>query len=859
MHRMFSATLLTALIFVLTACKTGGHKDPAETQPDPKAEACSELSLPIDSAQPAVLLLLEGVPSTWEDADTVAWLEFGEDAEPIDTYIELSGNGAADIALPVHPLGLLDGGDAQLIVHNREHEATCPPLPIHIEALPPAPGTLLNMINELRGALVSRAQTFGYPEEELLSSAAENLPPHVQPLAAGLHMIGGPESSGSLLQVLEDRSLELDGETLSFTEDDLELMDALLAASGFADQVTEIFTEMQDVPDSGTAGTLLQSASSAETPDDQLHPLQEGADDPENMKTPAELAYWMGVQDKCAQVNTDDGLAKQARVIGGVVIAGVALLPNPATPAAALAGLVLTLTQISLDVCENLLPSTLTEIRFAEIGPREFNEDSETAGYWEAVLRVAAREWTLDWPTTVGLIPGAGKLAGVIGKATQQTAAAVEFGGKFSRWLQKMLTTAWQQSDGPLTLRNNEAEIIIDPNRANEDAYFNWYINSLSEEAVMLDPDDASYYVPLTAGESDLHVETRPGAFQNEYASAPRAPIEVRAIEVNIRDDETGEKQPFRPGAGGTIALHAEVGNADDESVGWTANAGDFSDAGENPTVYTAPDAPGIYAVTATSASRSGPRADNDPPRFDTAFIVIGELDILPKPECVETGETVQFEAYIGQDRVDFNELAATVDGPGSMTSDGEFTAGSEGEVTLTVWHPDLEGTTEMAITFEVTQECTGYTITVSAPDVGFTQSGSCIAYSAPDSDGDSIRLDALKGIDDPIEDFSIAPLIAGSPRNPAFSDLKDGAISTITHQDPEGMWNNTMYHRAFPNGTALFRIDSAVMSGRWRTATDFVLDGTIEGTVDYGESAAFRMVFQGVPEDIFPASCIAG
>lgn len=810
--------------------------------------ACSSLDFPTTSARPTTVLPLTGIAPDWADEDTFAWLQFEDGEEPVDAYIELIGGDEAEIVMPIHPVHRMDGGDAQLVVHNELEGVTCPPIAVHIESLTPAPGTLADVIDGLHDALATRARAFGFTAQQLLASEPDELPLHVRGLAAGLRMIEGDDVPNNMRRVLADGALTLGAETFTFDADDLELVDALLAADGFADRLGAVFAEFQHVP----APTMTSVSAPSTAP---VRLLQEGIVMPENIRTPEQLAYWMDIQAGCAEANRSDDLAKQALVSGSLIVSGLALIPGPASPAAALAGFSLAIMQINLDMCENLLPSTLTDMQLRHVEKIEYDEDDGLDGMWQAALNVGRGRWTLDWPTVVGLIPGAGKVAGAIGKATKQTAAALQFGEAFAGWMQDMLTTAWQHNDGPLDLRGtNVRPIDVDPYRPKERDYFNWRVHALTEpDAFELNPADERFYTPLAAGVSELQIETEVGAFQNEYVSV-RQQLEVKAIEIDIAEDETERTSPFYVLPGSEITLHAEVQNALNKTVEWSADGGTFFDELQNPAIYTAPDTPGVYSVTASSRTRNGPRANNDPPRFDTVSVVVGKLDVSSAPGCVEVGDSFQFVASMGDEPIDFSELIVVVDGPGTLALDGTFTATGEGFVTVRVWHPDYEGVDEVVIEFEVKQDCTGFTARASG-DATFTYDGSCTAYGASETD-------VFVGLGE-----TLSPIVVWFQTDPAeqsadFAALRDGVVDSITqwfsadHSQArmQAFEFGVLDHLGFPRAVPLE--GTLTIWGHWNSADEFRLDGEFDGMAlwqqrnETGEledkSAVVRVEFRG-------------
>lgn len=200
--------------------------------------------------------------------------------------------------------------------------------------------------------------------------------------------------------------------------------------------------------------------------------------------------------------------------------------------------------------------------------------------------------------------------------------------------------------------------------------------------------------------------------------------LEVLPIQVHF-----GNPGPFYLSPGEGTFLEVTVENAVDPSIEWSVVGGSdgvtVSPGGDGQyAAWVDAHEPGRYQIRAESASRSGARSDYDPPRFDIGFVHVGALTVTPSPGCIQDGSTHQFTVRMGGEVIDFDQLAWTIDGPGTMTDDGLYSAEEQGDVTITFY---LEADPEQTdtVTFAVDDVCGSFTL--ESPEFSF--SGSCVTF----------------------------------------------------------------------------------------------------------------------------------
>ena len=688
--------------------------------------ACADLQTTEDSSIPARYINLEGLFEVFGEKP-MAWFYDATVDDPGENdrhpaFIERTGDdGEAQIGVPLHPANPMDGGTANIVIISENESIVCEGIPFEIEAMAPAPGTLAGIADNLEDMLTARAAAIGYAKAELLNADLSGLAPDVMPIAAGFQMLEGDGFSNNIRAIISGDAPIAD----DMDDEAMALVEAAIAASGYAAALSSLNTELSNLPD---MEAMTGVASGKRLPDG---PFQQSFGlDRVSLSSPQALSNYMNAQSRCANANT--GTAQASRVAGGLVLTGVAFLVPPSAPAAGVAALNLFLMDLILGICEDQYPSKLRDIQLA-LDPASFYEDSGETGEWEASLEAEANGYTLTWPDAIGAIPGLGKVGEKVGSIARQTDAIQGLVGETTELIQGFATAGLglNAESGPINYPATiYGPLMIDP--TTDEDYFTWDLVTQAETPPFGFIDDDTGYEPLAAGEAELWVQTAQGVFEGNHSSA-QGELEVHAIEVeiDILGMENTATNIIRMGPetmfGNEITLAASVEYAHDESIDWYYEVLDGPDpvtfdpfGPDNEMLFLAfmEESEGSYMIYAESATRDGPRAGNDPIRYDHAAIIVSEdeeeleslLHLTPRPGCVMPDQDdFQFTANLGEDdEIPFSDLDYAMSGPGSLSADGVYSPSGEGGVSITVAynHPDYEDPPTDEVTFFVRESC---------------------------------------------------------------------------------------------------------------------------------------------------------
>lgn len=698
------------------------------------AIACADLQTSETSSIPARYIHLEGLDEVFGE-EPMAWFYDATVDEPVEddrhpAFIERIGDdGQAQIAVPLHPAKSMEGGAVNIVIISENESVVCEGLPFEIESMAPAPGTLVGIADDLEEMLTVRAAAIGYTKAELLNADLTGLAPDVMPIAAGFQILEGDVFSNNIRAIINGEAPiaeDMDDEAMA-------LMEAAMAASGYAATLASLNSELSDLPD---MDAMTEAVSGKRVPEGHFE--QSFGLERVSLSSPQTLSNYMNAQSRCANANT--GAAQASRVGGGLVLTGVAFLVPPSAPAAGVAALNLFLMDLILGICEDQYPSKLRDIQLA-LDPASFYEDSGETGEWEASLEAEANGFTLTWPDAIGAIPGLGKVGEKVGSIARQTDAIQGLVGETTELVQGFATAGLGLSaeSGPINYPATiYGPLTIDP--TTDEDYFIWDLVTQAETPPFGFIDDDAGYEPLAAGEAELWVQTAQGVFEGNHSSAQEE-LEVRAIEVeiDILGMENTATNIIRMGPetmfGNEITLAASVEYAHDESIDWYYEVLDgpapvtFNQFGpDNEMLYLAfmEESEGSYMIYAESATRDGPRAGNDPIRYDHTAIIVSEdeeeleslLHLTPRPGCVMPDQDdFQFTANLGEDdEIPFSDLDYAMSGPGSLSTNGVYSPSGVGSVSITVAynHPDYEDPPTDHVEFFVRESCGE--LTVSSP-----------------------------------------------------------------------------------------------------------------------------------------------
>lgn len=196
--------LLLGLLLGLAVSGGGRSSESPTVAAASMQSACGDVVFPSLRGIPGTAIALAGLPTGWRDEDTFARLEVEGYDGLTPVYIELLGDGEAELVLPFHPLDAMGGGSGAVVIYNEAEEVACPPVAVTIEPLTPAPEGMGmgDMFDALQHSFTARAERFGFSKADLLAMDLRQSPgigvDPVDParnliigLAAGLQMLEG--------------------------------------------------------------------------------------------------------------------------------------------------------------------------------------------------------------------------------------------------------------------------------------------------------------------------------------------------------------------------------------------------------------------------------------------------------------------------------------------------------------------------------------------------------------------------------------------------------------------------------------------------------------------------------------------
>ncbi|MEX0720239.1 MAG: T9SS type A sorting domain-containing protein [Balneolaceae bacterium] len=682
-------------------------------------ETCSDLELAETSSTPGNEIVIKGIGEKFGD-EPWAWFYDDSDGDPGEenrhlTYVERVSDNEAFMVVPLHPGDKMDGGTGTLVLFNDETGLTCPEIDFEIEPLTPAPGTFLSMVDDMETFVENEAQRLGHNPETLRNLDLANLNEDdwdAAPFASLLQIIDGPNYPNNLRARLSGNAPDYDYEPEAF-----ELLDALLAKS---DSLI-FFEEYEDNLEASMK--IVTGPACTETAFD--------------ITTPETLDCWMKEHeffDKYVKQNWDmlsNGFEKYLSLLS--------VSPDPLTQSTTDA-----LTSYSqffsmmLSMVSHILPSELVGMTI-DANPESFMEEETEAGDWEAALTAKSQDWTFDLVLAAGMFPvgpGAGtKILTRKANFSEGVQEAVE--SAFDDQLATILDTGI----GKIEFEALLSEVTVDPEREEEDYYFNWELTEVETEtghpAVIFSDNDTGL-MPNAIGKSELRIETTGEEAFLGQESFNNIFLEVEPIEISIQEyysrgsrtiHHIGEDEDFE------IMLWAEVYNATDKKVEWELEVEDGpapiqsvpAVTLEDPVHLIAPEEDAVYKIDVTSLADEGLRSDgNAPPRTATTYIFVEkepkQLMVMPDPPCVTLDMTPPpFSAYLNTEEIDMNDLSWELEGPGSISANGAYVPAEEGFVSIefTYDNSSLDEPLTSEVNFLAIESCG--TITVSSSFFDYT------------------------------------------------------------------------------------------------------------------------------------------
>lgn len=680
---------------------------------------CEDIEFLTQSARPGTIINLQNLPANLGE-DPFAWSYTDGEEEKFPVYLSALEDDEWELLVPMHPVNHMDGGEVKIFIESEDSQVRCGDYSFEIEPLEPAPGTFKSMVDEFEDTAISITEMIGYSREELLSKSMNELDSYAAVMKSVLTLIGGPEYPGSLQYTLDNHS----------SKETLDIYDAVLSELLRSDSTSKIITANLETP-------FFPEPSPCDLPLNELTSVY---------ATPQDLDCWMNVNSVFESFIDNEfqnyqEVTRQATVILAPVYGQVGGVGAEQLFIDDIEGY-LEFMEMMLALFDYLFPSEILGIEL-EGGPLLYSkEDDDRVGIWEASISAEAKDWEFDILLTIGAlpVPGAGKAGSIIAKIMRQSK---DFQKLVEEFVDKIQGEIQSTGIGEYTF---EAQVFgpIDIKSPRDKEYFNWELNTTSQET-NIDPfsftKDEQGYTPEAVGTADLRVETKGGDVFKGQKVFNILELEVESINITLAEYDgispLEYKSPIYMKVDEELSLEARVENAINKKVIWSVSP---EGSGLSLTDWHVEPAtgikdvlakePGRYTVEVESVADTGPRADNNPRRYDRVTIVVGGLNVS-NPGCVETGETYQLIASMGGESVDFSELEWDINGPGSIDSDGVYSAGGTGDVQINfqvIGQPENSHT----INFAVKKLCSSYT--VSSPQ--FQYSGSCVTFEEIESTG---------------------------------------------------------------------------------------------------------------------------
>jgi hypothetical protein len=672
---------------------------------------CEDIEFSTESARPGTIINLQNLPANLGE-DPFAWSYTDEEEEKFPVYVGALEDDEWELLVPMHPENHMDGGNVKIFIESEDTQVRCGDYEFEIEPLEPAPGTFKSMVDEFESTAISITEMIGYSREELLSKNMNELDSYAAVMKSVLTLIGGPEYPGSLQYTLDNHS----------SKETLDIYDAVLS------ELIKSDVTGKNINSGDSENPFFPEIISCEV---TLNAVASGA----SFVKPEDLDCWMNVNRVFEDFNENEFQTYQDITRRGTSILSTIFFPqDPEKILLSDVESYLEFMEMMLASFEFLFPSELLGIDLEGDPLLYNNEDDETNGAWEASIYAEPKDWEFDILLSIGVlpVPGAGDAAGMISKLSRQSDVFQEIIAIYYDNLQGEIQST---GIGEYTFEAQVFGPIAIKTQRDED-YFTWELNTKSQET-NTDPfsftQDERGYTPEAVGTADLRVETKGGDVFKGQKVFNILELEVEPINIAIgtwigENIFTGNESPYYINEQEDLALYADVSNAINKEVIWSVTPEEsglsvLDLTGRDNVVEVLATEPGSYIIEAESIADTGPRADKNPRRFDQVRIVVGGLNVS-NPGCVEAGNTYQLTASIGGETVGFNELEWDINGPGSIDSDGVYSADGTGDVQINF---RVIGQSEIShtINFAVKTFCSSFTI--SSPKFNF--SGTCVGY----------------------------------------------------------------------------------------------------------------------------------
>ncbi|TVR15451.1 MAG: hypothetical protein EA391_10590 [Balneolaceae bacterium] len=692
--------------------------------------SCTGLELGASSSEPVAKIPLSGLTAGFGD-DPLARIYNEGNTEDYDIALinRLDGE-EAELVVPVHPGSWREGGSVDVVIVSEDEQTACEAISLHIEALEPSPVELETELLSTEVVFNSFAESIGFDLDQLLSVNIEDVNLRYRGLAALVQAFNGENHPNSIRALLDGTApvlAELQGGNEG--DDGGELLDAILNKAGFFEIMEEIRKEfeerakvLQEKRSKENAGTIYSKDKSI-----VLHKSESDI----TSVLPAELDALM--EDHAWFVEMNSGYSGELREIlelsfGSLSITLGAIGALPLAAKLGAAGSATTAVGLYWSYSESILPSIMQDIEI-EADPVIYNENQDDVGRWSATLEVHSSGWTLTWPTVVSLVPLLGPAGRMIGDSVSIPGIS-PLSKTMLETFHGYFTMIWGMSEdsGPYTIPAIVYEIRegISPERPRESEFFRWDLRrefgELEDNPFRFGESDSQYH-PVAVGRSSLRVRTNFDRFNEQFRESS-VELEVKAIEVEIKPGpgageglENGPPFYVQAGTGEVIPFVAEVSNAEEYEISWNLTGeGSLVRTVDDEADYIAPNTERLDLLVAAVEATGGARDNPDAPRRSTSariYSVESQLIVTPGINCLELDTEQAFSAVLDGDPIGFDKLEWTITGPGSLSNDGVYISGSEGEVTIEFRLRD-DDSTIYEISFEVREFCTTPDLAVS-------------------------------------------------------------------------------------------------------------------------------------------------
>lgn len=660
-HRTVWFTARTAFLWLLVG-GCGGELPPTEVDhEDPGGDEtlfteveCPGFDLATTSGVPLDEIAIGTLPSSF-DLPVAASITEGETEHAGFAFIRSDAPGSDEdlrLVVPFHPVTPLAGGTVRLTVSDGTR--ACAPVDFTIQPLPAANGELEAIVDLLQGVLAVQAAQFETTPDELLTTPIDDLPPALWPLAAAQAVLDDPTNGESLRAVTEGAA---GGEAVDW-------IDRILAR-------TNLRASLENPPDPMVAGIGPTAVSAIECQPDTIGEDARALN--RCMKAAAEARR--AASGLSREVAADIGKAFSAAGELGLPLADVV---------EAVFSAIFWVIYNEREKAAALYPSQFTSMS-VKVDRESFLEDEDEQGrVSEAEVTATSDGYDLQKEILDG-IEEAASLAQTTGKFDFSTGTPVDdAAGQLASVIEERLRAMdIEELDiGPELFGPVD---VTDPS----------WIQARAVHPDVIEVVEGTTYEPRLWGDATLSVRTTDGEFGGEQISES-VQITVTPLLVTITPTDTtvvaGDPDHIQ-----IVTFRVEVqGSAHPDSVDLDLSEHPRQGSAEiriqegstiHEVDYVAPTNPDFNRpdlIVVEHTAKTGAR-ENGPPRTARATVRFGSIAISPRPECLEAGAELQFEAEVDgldDETVTWTASAGEIDETGFFTAPAESPAG--GEVTIT-------------------------------------------------------------------------------------------------------------------------------------------------------------------------------